>query len=352
MDAITTTTTTDTSAVRTALTGDRPTGPLHLGHYAGSLVNRLRLQEEGVRQFVLIADMQALTDHAHDPDRVSRNVRQVAADYLAVGLDPARSRIVLQSEVPELCELTMLYLNVVTMPRLARNPTVKAELAQKLRGTSLGAPAGFVCYPVAQAADITAFGADLVPVGSDQLPMIEQTNEIVEQVNRMARAEVVRRVEPVLSATGRLPGIDGRAKASKSLGNAIALSDGPDEVRAKVMRMYTDPGHVRVEDPGCVEGNVVFAHLEAFDPDADEVARLKDRYRAGGLGDVVVKRRLIEVLEALLGPIRARRSEIDEDPDLVTEAVERGTAEARDEAVRRLDGVRCAFGLRQRAGVF
>ena len=333
---------------RTALTGDRPTGPLHLGHYAGSLTTRLELQRRGVAQFVLIADLQALTDHAHDPEKVRRAVAEVAADYLAVGLDPSKSRFVLQSELPQLSELTMLYLNLVTMPRLERNPTVKEELKRKLNGTSLGAPAGFVCYPVSQAADITAFGADLVPVGADQMPMIEQTNEIVESVNRMAGRRLLRRARALTSATGRLPGIDGLAKASKTLGNAIALSDGPDEVRAKVMKMFTDPDHLRVDDPGRVEGNVVFAYLDAFDPDRAEVGRLKERYRAGGLGDVVVKRRLIEVLEALLAPIRERRREATEDPARVTEAIRRGTEEASRLADAALDEVRAVFGLRRR----
>jgi tryptophanyl-tRNA synthetase len=337
-----------TQAKRTALTGDRPTGPLHLGHYAGSLITRLTLQEKGVDQFVLIADLQALTDNSFDPGRVARNVTEVAADYLAVGLDPAKSQIVLQSDVPELAELTVLYLNLVTMPQLERNPTVKAELKQKLKGTLLGAPAGFVCYPVSQAADITAFAADLVPVGGDQLPMIEQTNEIVDVVNRIGGYSALRRVEAVLSETGRLPGIDGRTKASKSLGNAIALSDPADVVRDKVMRMFTDPGHVRVEDAGCVEGNVVFAYLAAFDPDDVAVDALKERYREGGLGDVVVKRRLIEVLDALLSPIRDRRRAIAADPEFVTHAIRSGTEAGRARARATLDRVRTAFGLRRR----
>jgi tryptophanyl-tRNA synthetase len=335
----------------TALTGDRPTGPLHLGHYAGSLTNRLRLQTEGVRQFVLIADMQALTDNARDPGLVARNVVEVATDYLAVGIDPAKSNIALQSGIPELAELTMLYLNLVTMPRLERNPTVKSELSQKLHGNSLGAPAGFVCYPVSQAADITALSANLVPVGSDQLPMIEQTNEIVDQVNRMAGRRVLRRAQAVLSATGRLPGIDGKAKASKSLGNAIALSDEPEVVRNKVMAMYTDPGHVRVSDPGQVDGNVVFAYLDAFDPDRVEVASLKERYRSGGLGDVALKRRLIEVLEAVLEPIREKRRKIASEVSFVAEMIDRGTCEARACAARTLDDVREVFGLRRRSSV-
>lgn len=334
-------------STKTALTGDRPTGPLHLGHYVGSLMNRLKLQEEGVRQFILIADLQALTDHAADPGHVMRNVSEVAADYLAVGLNPERSSIVLQSDVPELSELTVLYLNLVTMPRLERNPTVKAELKQKRM--HFGVPAGFVCYPVSQAADITAFGADLVPVGSDQMPMIEQTNEIVDQINRMAGHPVLRHAQAMLSTTGRLPGIDGKAKASKSLGNSIALCDGPDAVRDKVMAMFTDPSHLRVSDPGTVEGNVVFAYLDAFDPEQAEVGLLKERYRAGGLGDVAIKRRLIDVLDALLSPIRARRRAILDDQTCVLNAIRRGTEEGRVCAAATLDHVREVFGLRRRA---
>lgn len=330
-----------------ALTGDRPTGPLHLGHYAGSLTNRLKLQAQGVRQFVLIADLQALTDNASDPDRVKRNVSEVAADYLAVGLDPARVSIALQSEIPELAELTMLYLNLVTIARLERNPTVKAEIRQK--GLSIGVPAGLVCYPVSQAADITAFSADLVPVGADQLPMIEQTNEIVAQVNRIAGRPVLRHAQAVLSSVGRLPGVDGKAKASKSLGNAISLSDEPDVVRDKVMSMYTDPDHVRVSDPGTVRGNVVFSYLDAFDPDYVAVAALKERYRAGGLGDVSLKRRLIDILDAMMEPIRIERRRIVADESLVRDNVAAGTREARVRAGATLDDVRGVFGLRRRA---
>ncbi|MEI9985807.1 MAG: tryptophan--tRNA ligase [Aliidongia sp.] len=234
------------------LTGDRPTGPLHLGHYAGSLANRVKLQAQCKRQFVLIADLQALTDNTGDPGHVARNVIEVALDYLAVGLDPAYSTFVLQSAVPELSELTMLYLNLVTVARPERNPTIKAEIQQ--RGFERALPAGFLCYPVSQAADITAFKATLVPVGDDQLPMIEQTNEIVARINRMAGTEFLPEATALLSPTPRLPGIDGRAKASKSLGNAIALSASNDEIRQSVRQMYTDPKHLRVSDPGKVEG--------------------------------------------------------------------------------------------------
>jgi tryptophanyl-tRNA synthetase len=326
------------------LTGDRPTGPLHLGHYAGSLVNRLALQGQCKRQFILIADMQALTDNADEPGRVARNVREVALDYLAVGLDPALSPFVLQSGVPELAELTMLYLNLVTVSRLERNPTVKAEI--QMRGFARDIPAGFLCYPVSQAADITAFAATLVPVGEDQLPMIEQTNELVFRLNRMAGHEVLAEARALLSTTPRLPGVDGGAKASKSLGNAISLSASADEVAAAVLRMFTDPKHLRVSDPGQVEGNVVFAYLDAFDPDRAAVEALKHHYRRGGLGDALLKRRLNEVLQELLAPIRARRAAFAADPAEVMRLIERGTAEGREVAARSLSAVRAVFGLR------
>jgi tryptophanyl-tRNA synthetase len=326
----------------TVLTGDRPTGPLHLGHYAGSLANRLRLQRL-CRQFVLIADLQALTDNAGDPGRVSRNVMEVALDYLAIGIDPARSHIALQSAMPELAELAMLYLNLVTVARLERNPTVRDEIRQ--RGFVRDLPAGFLCYPVSQAADITAVAATLVPVGADQAPMLEQTVEIVRAVNRLAGAAVLPEPRILLSATPRLPGLDGQGKMSKSAGNAIDLRADADTVRAAIRRMYTDPGHVRAEDPGRVEGHVVFAYLDAFDLDPAGVAALKQRYRAGGLGDMAVKRRLEEVLDALLAPIRARRAEFARAPDEVRAILRRGTEAARQQAALVLETVRGVFGL-------
>jgi tryptophanyl-tRNA synthetase len=325
------------------LTGDRPTGPLHLGHYAGSLASRLALQGKCRRQFILLADLQALTDNASDPGRVSRNVLEVALDYLAIGLDPARSPFVLQSGVPELAELTVHYLNLVTLARLERNPTVKAEIQQ--RGFSRDIPAGFLCYPVSQAADITAFKATLVPVGDDQLPMIEQTNEIVMRINRLAGREVLPEAKVLLSTTPRLPGIDGKAKASKSLGNAISLSASADEVSRAVQAMYTDPAHLRVSDPGQTEGNVAFAYLEAFDPDRAGATALAEHYRRGGLGDSAVKRRLNDVLQALLEPIRQRRACYARDPAQVMRFVAEGTAVARDAAERTLAEVRRVFGL-------
>jgi tryptophanyl-tRNA synthetase len=323
------------------LTGDRPTGPLHLGHYAGSLRNRVRLQHDH-DQTILVADLQALTDAAGRAADVRRNVRELVLDYLAVGIDPARSTIALQSAIPELAELTVLYLNLVTVARLERNPTVKAEI--ELRGFARDIPAGFLTYPVSQAADITGARATLVPVGDDQLPMIEQTNEIVRHLARLAGRDVLPECRALLSSTPRLPGIDGR-KASKSLGNAIALSDGPDEIRAKVRAMYTDPGHLRASDPGRVEGNVVFAHLRAFDPDQAEVADLEERYRRGGLGDAAVKQRLEQVLETMLAPIRERRAEAARNPGLAEEIIAGGSAQARWMAAEVLAEVRSVFAL-------
>ena len=269
---------------RTILTGDRPTGPLHLGHYAGSLATRVELQHSHAT-YVLIADLQALTDHADRPEEIRRNVIEVALDYLAVGIDPTVSTIVVQSGIPELAELTGYFLNLVTVARLERNPTVKEEIRQKGFGGDI--PAGFLVYPVSQAADITAFRAHLVPGGADQLPMIEQTVEIVRRFNRLYGSILVE-PEAVVPRISRLPGTDGRAKMSKSLGNAIYLSDLPDVVTEKVMRMYTDPRHARVEDPGQVEGNVVFTYLDAFETDRPALESLEERYRAGGLGDVAL----------------------------------------------------------------
>lgn len=325
------------------LTGDRPTGPLHLGHYAGSLASRVALQGRCRRQFILIADLQALTDNADEPGRVSKNVLEVALDYLAVGLDPVLSPFVLQSAVPELAELTMLYLNLVTVSRLERNPTVKAEI--QLRGFARDIPAGFLCYPVSQAADITAFGATLVPVGDDQLPMIEQANEIVFRLNRLAGHEVLPACRAMLSTTPRLPGVDGTAKASKSLGNAINLSASPDDIAGAVQRMFTDPGHLRVSDPGKVERNVVFAYLDAFDPDRAAVEELKRHYQRGGLGDVALKRRLDAVLQAMLAPMRARRKVFARDRGAVEAIIAAGTREARQVAAQTLARVRGVFGL-------
>lgn len=316
------------------LTGDRTTGPLHIGHYAGSLRNRLSFQDSH-EQYLLLADAQALTDHAHDPAKIRRSVMEVALDYLAVGIDPTKSTICLQSHLPALAELSMLYLNFVTVARLERNPTIKDEI--RMRGFGRNVPAGFLCYPAAQAADITAFKATRVPVGADQAPLIEQTNEIVRRINTAAGAKILPEAEAVIPKSGRLPGIDGKAKMSKSGGNAIPLSASPDAISAAVRAMYTDPGHLRIDDPGKVEGNVVFAYLDAFDEDEETVADLKAQYRRGGLGDVVIKRRLDGVLQALIAPIRQRREELAKHQDHVLDVIRIGTQSAQEvtEATKR-----------------
>lgn len=325
----------------TILTGDRPTGPLHLGHYAGSLRGRVALQHAH-DQTLLIADLQALTDHAGQPENVRRNVLEVALDYLAVGIEPHVTTIALQSAIPELSELTVLYLNLVTLARLERNPTVRAEIA--LRGFARDIPAGFLAYPVSQAADITGFRATLVPVGNDQLPMIEQTNEIVRRLAHLAGRAIVPECRALLSDAPRLPGVDGR-KASKSLGNGISLAASPDEIRAKVRAMFTDPGHARASDPGQVEGHVVFAYLDVFDPERNEVEALKAQYRHGGLGDVALKRRLEEVLITLLEPIRARRAALARAPDEVLSFIRLGSERSRIVVSAVLREVRDAFSL-------
>ena len=324
------------------LTGDRPTGPLHLGHYAGSLCRRVELQHTH-KQFIIIADAQALTDNAKNPEKVRKNILEVALDYLAVGIDPKVTTIFIQSLVPELAELTMYYLNLLTVSRLQRNPTVKDEIKQREFGVSI--PAGFLIYPVSQAADITAFKADTVPVGEDQLPMIEQTNEIVRSFNRTYQSSVLVEAKALLSNVSRLPGTDGTSKMSKSLGNVISLSDSADEVRQKVKMMYTDPKHLRVEDPGTVEGNPVFAYLDAFDPDKEALEAMKDHYRRGGLGDGKVKQRLLEVLLAELNPIRARREEFAKDPAAVMRILKEGTEAARKVAAETLEEVRKAMRI-------
>ncbi|MBS1167500.1 MAG: trpS [Proteobacteria bacterium] len=324
------------------LTGDRTTGPLHLGHYAGSLKSRVALQATH-RQFLLLADLQALTDNAHDPDKVRRNVLEVAFDYLAVGIDPEMTTICVQSALPALAELTMLYMNFVTLARLERNPTIKTEI--QLRGFERDVPVGFLCYPVSQAADITAFKATIVPVGEDQAPLIEQTNEIVRRVNRQIGRDLLPEAAAMIPRVGRLPGIDGKAKMSKSLGNAIPLSASEGDIRAAVRQMYTDPNHLRAADPGTVEGNVVFTYLDAFADDAGAVAELKARYRAGGLGDMVVKRQLDDVLQALLAPIRERRARYAADAGYVLETLREGTAKARERTEETLGEVRAGLGL-------
>ena len=326
----------------TVLTGDRPTGPLHLGHYVGSLINRVILQER-YKQYVMIADVQALTDNAQHPERVRANILHVAYDYLAVGISPEKTTIFIQSLIPQIAELTIFYLNLVTVNRLRRNPTVKAEIQQKQFGESL--PAGFLIYPVSQAADITIVKADLVPVGEDQLPMIEQTNEIVRAFNRTYNTDILVPAQAFLSPVTRLPGTDGQAKMGKSLGNAIYLSDDADTLAKKVMGMYTDPQHIHVADPGNVEGNTVFAYLDAFDPDKKAVQELKEQYKRGGLGDVVLKKRLIQVLEHIITPIRQRRLQLEQDPAYVWDVLYRGTQAAQEVAEHTMGQVRQALKL-------
>ena len=334
------------SKKKTILTGDRPTGKLHLGHYTGSLKNRVALQNSGeYEMFVMIADQQALTDNAKDPQKIVNSVMEVVMDYLAVGLDPEKTTIFIQSQIPQLSELTAYYLNLVSVARLQRNPTVKEEIKQKSFGGE-GVPAGFFVYPVSQAADITAFKADLVPVGNDQKPMIEQTREVVRSFNNIY-GEVLVEPEGMYpeGVEGRMPGIDGKAKMSKSLGNAIYLSDDAETVKKKVMSMYTDPNHIRVEDPGCVEHNTVFTYLDAFYKDKEHLEELKAHYRRGGLGDVKLKRLLIDVLEEELAPIRARRQELENNKEYLYEVLRKGSERAREVAGQTLSEVREAMGI-------
>ena len=349
------------------LTGDRPTGRLHLGHFVGSLRRRVELQNSGEfdRIFIMIADAQALTDNADNPEKVRQNIIEVALDYLSVGLDPAKSTLFIQSQVPELCELAFYYMNLVTVQRLQRNPTVKAEI--QMRGFAEGAvegdttqrqgiPVGFFTYPISQASDITAFRATTVPVGEDQEPMIEQTREIVHKFNAVY-GETLTMPEILLpdnAACLRLPGTDGKAKMSKSLGNCIYLSDTADEVKKKVMGMYTDPDHLRVEDPGKVEGNTVFTYLDAFSrpehfakylPEYASLDELKDHYRRGGLGDVKVKRLLIAILNETLDPIRERRHYYEARIGEVYDILRRGSETARAAAAETLADVRHAMKI-------
>lgn len=337
------------------LTGDRPTGRLHLGHYVGSLKNRVALQNSGeYEQFVFIADLQALTDNARDPEKIRKNLREVAIDYLSVGLEPEKTTIFVQSQIPELTELTMYYLNLVTLARLKRNPTIKTEIKERGFGDSI--PVGFLTYPISQAADITAFNADLVPVGEDQLPLIEQCKEIVHTFNSIY-GDILKVPEAKLAdneVCKRLPGTDGKAKMSKSLGNCIYLGDDTETVRQKVMGMYTDPNHVRVEDPGNVKDNTVFTYLDAFATDEHFVKylneyknldELKAHYTKGGLGDVKVKKFLFAVLEDILTPIREKRAYYEQHLELVDKILVDGSKKAREVAKNTLNKVRDAIGI-------
>ncbi len=323
------------------LTGDRPTGPLHLGHYVGSLQNRVRLQHD-YDTYILIADIQALTDNFEHPEKLEANVFEVALDYLAVGLDPERVKIVVQSMVPELSELTTYFMNLVTVATLERNPTVKDEIKQ--RNFKRGVPVGFWSYPISQAADITIFKAELVPVGEDQLPMIEQAREIVRRFNSLY-AKVLVEPRAMLGQMARLPGTDGGAKMSKSLGNCIYLGDPSEAVRKRVMSMFTDPTRIHPTDPGHVEGNPVFTYHDAFNPDKAEVDELKERYRKGTVGDVEVKQKLFNALNAFLGPIRERRTEFAAKPERVREIIMEGTRQGRMVAQATMDEVRAAMKL-------
>lgn len=333
------------------LTGDRPTGKLHVGHYVGSLRRRVELQNSGMydKIFIMIADAQALTDNAENPEKVRQNIIEVALDYLSCGLDPAKSTLFIQSQIPELCELSFYYMNLVTVSRLQRNPTVKAEI--QMRNFEASIPVGFFTYPISQAADITAFKATTVPVGEDQLPMLEQTKEIVRKFNSVYGDTLVEPeiLLPENKACLRLPGTDGKAKMSKSLGNCIYLSDTEEDVRKKVMSMYTDPTHLQVSDPGHLEGNTVFTYLDAFCreeqfaeylPEYQNLDELKEHYQRGGLGDVKVKKFLNHVLQEELAPIRARRKEWEKDIPAVYEILHKGSIEAEKVAAKTLEDVK------------
>ncbi len=333
------------------LTGDRPTGRLHVGHYVGSLRRRVELQNSGEysKIFIMIADAQALTDNAENPEKVRQNIVEVALDYLSCGIDPDKTDILIQSQIPELPELAFYYMNLVTVSRLQRNPTVKSEIQMRKFETSI--PVGFFCYPISQAADITAFGATTVPAGEDQMPMVEQTKEIVHKFNSVYGETLTDPdiLLPSSAACLRLPGIDGKAKMSKSLGNCIYLSEESDDIKKKVMSMFTDPDHLKVTDPGKLEGNTVFTYLDAFSndeyfaefcPDYKNLDEMKDHYKRGGLGDVKVKKFLNSVLQAELEPIRNRRHEFEKDIPYVYEVLKKGTAAAREVSANTLADVK------------
>lgn len=327
---------------QTILTGDRPTGQLHLGHYVGSLRQRVLLQHDH-QQFILVAALQGLTDNGSNPQKISSNILEVMADYLAVGIDPQKTTICLQSALPALAELSALYMNIVTVARVERNPTVKNEIAQK--GFSRSLPVGFLAYPISQAADITAFKAELVPVGDDQLPMIEQTNEIVHKMNSLTTTPILQHCKALLSDVSRLPGIDGNAKMSKSLGNTLTLSASEEEIHRAVSAMYTDPNHLRVADPGQTEGNVVFTYLDTFHADKAFVAEMKAHYRRGGLGDRQCKNALETCLQELLAPIRERRATYIQDKGMLLALLRRGSERAHELTQRTLHEVKRGLGL-------
>ncbi|HEY8364595.1 MAG TPA: tryptophan--tRNA ligase [Haloplasmataceae bacterium] len=338
------------------LTGDRPTGKLHIGHYSGSLRRRVELQNSNKFDeiYIMIADSQAITDNAHNIEKIRQNIIEVALDYLAIGIDPNKSTILIQSQIPELCELTFYYMNLVTLSRLQRNPTIKSEIQMRNFQTSI--PVGFLTYPISQAADITAFNATVVPCGDDQLPMIEQTREIVRSFNSLYGETLVEPVGllPEDEGSSRLPGIDGKAKMSKSLNNCIFLSDSSEEIQKKVMSMFTDPNHLRVEDPGKIEGNTVFTYLDAFCkdehftsflPEYQNLDELKAHYTRGGLGDVKVKKFLNKVLQEELAPIRKKRHELEKNIKDIFDILYEGSKKARITAHKTLERVRKAMGI-------
>lgn len=338
------------------LTGDRPTGKLHIGHYVGSLKRRVELQNSGEydKTYIMIADAQALTDNADNPEKVRENIVEVALDYMSAGLDPAKSTLFIQSMIPELTELTFYYANLVTTARLERNPTIKSELQMREFGSSI--PVGFYTYPISQTADITAFKATTVPAGEDQMPMVEQAQEIVQRFNFIYGETLVTPhiLLPSNNACLRLPGTDGKAKMSKSLGNCIYLSEEPEDIKKKVMSMFTDPDHLRIEDPGKIEGNTVFTYLDAFCtdehfkeflPDYNNLDELKDHYKRGGLGDVKVKKFLNNVLQQELEPIRCRRKELQKDIPYIFEVLQKGSDVAREVAAQTLSEVKASMKI-------
>ena len=339
------------------LTGDRPTGRLHVGHYVGSLSERVRLQNSGLYDeiYIMIADAQALTDNAEHPEKVRQNILQVALDYLACGIDPEKSTIFIQSMVPELTELTFYYMNLVTVARVQRNPTVKSEI--KMRNFEASIPVGFFCYPISQAADITAFKATVVPAGEDQLPMLEQAREIVNSFNRIYKCDILVEPEAVLpdnASCNRLVGTDGNTKMSKSLGNCIYLKDDEKTLKNKIMSMYTDPTHINVSDPGHTEGNPVFIYLDAFSKDEDfakyfpdykNLAEMKEHYERGGLGDMKCKKFLNNVMQEFLAPIRARREEYEKDKEQLIEILKKGTQRAIEVSNETVSEIRNAIGI-------
>ncbi len=329
--------------IKILLTGDRPTGRLHLGHFVGSIQNRVKLQDEVSKAFYMVADIQALTDNADNPGKVRDNVMEVVLDNLACGVDPKKTTFFIQSQVPEIAELTILFMNLVTLQQLSHNPTIKTELKEKSFEQST--PFGFLAYPVSQAADILFCKANTVPVGIDQMPVLEQANDIIKKFNAIYGVELFSRINGVVGELPRLVGIDGNAKMSKSLGNCIFLSDSDEEIEQKVMQAYTDPNHIKIEDKGTVEGNVVFTYLDAFDPDKAGVAELKAQYQAGGLGDTVLKKRLTKVLIDLITPIRNKREEYAKDPEKVMKILEDGIQEARKEAAKTMLEVRKALRI-------